>query len=101
MTFGAAFFNKVIIKNKENNEKKSIESDILIIAAGTRPDTILAKSIGCKIGVTGGIVVNEKSETTVKDVYAVGDCTEYIDYVTKKPLLELKGPKITNHFLAA
>ncbi|UCB58668.1 MAG: FAD-dependent oxidoreductase [Thermoplasmatales archaeon] len=92
---------KVIIKNKENNEEKYIETDILIIATGTKPDTMLARSIGCKIGITGGILVNEKSETTVKDVYAVGDCTEYIDYVTKKPLLAGLGSVAVRQGIAA
>lgn len=92
---------KVIIKNKENNEEKYIETDILIIATGTKPDTMLARSIGCKIGITGGILVNEKSETTVKDVYAVGDCTEYIDYVTKKPLLVGLGSVAVRQGIAA
>lgn len=92
---------KVIIKNKETNEEKSIDTDILIIATGTKPDTVLAKSIGCKIGSTGGILVNEKSETTVKDVFAVGDCTEYIDYVTKKPLIVGLGSIVVRQGIAA
>jgi NADH oxidase (H2O2-forming) len=43
---------------------------------------MLAENAGCSIGKTGGILVNEKSETSIKHIYAVGDCTEYIDYVT-------------------
>jgi NADH oxidase (H2O2-forming) len=58
-----------------------------MIAAGTKPETTLAKTIGCTIGKTGGIQVNETSETSVKNVYAVGDCTEYIDYITNQPLV--------------
>ena len=77
----------VIIKDQKNNQKKQIDTDLLVIAAGTKPDVSLAKSIGCKIGKTGGIIVNEKSETSVKNVYAVGDCTEYKDFITKEPVL--------------
>lgn len=76
----------LIIKEKTTGEEKKIETDLLIIATGTKPDTTLAKTIGCTIGKTGGIQVNETSETSVKDVYAVGDCTEYTDYVTNEPL---------------
>ena len=76
----------LIIKEKTTGEEKKIETDLLIIATGTKPETTLAKTIGCIIGKTGGIQVNRTSETSVKNVYAVGDCTEYIDYVTNEPL---------------
>ena len=76
----------LIIKEKTTGEEKKIETDLLIIATGTKPETTLAKTIGCSIGKTGGIQVNRTSETSVKNVYAVGDCTEYIDYVTNEPL---------------
>ena len=76
----------LIIKEKTTGEEKKIQTDLLIIAAGTKPEITLAKTIGCTIGITGGIQVNETSETSVKNVYAVGDCTEYIDYVTNQPL---------------
>ena len=78
---------KVFIKNNNTKEEKDIDTDILIIATGGKPEVTLAKDIGCKIGETGGIVVNEKSETNVKNVYAAGDCTEYQDFVTNQPLL--------------
>ena len=77
----------VTIKNNYTGEEKNIKTDFLIIATGTRPEISLAKKIGCKIGETGGIAVNNRSETSVKNVYAVGDCTEFVDFVTKKPLL--------------
>ena len=75
---------KVFIKNNETNEEQNIDTDLLIIATGSKPDITLAKDSGCKIGETGGIIVNEKSETRLKNIYAVGDCTEYLDFVTKK-----------------
>ena len=77
--------NKVFIKNKETGEEKEIDTDILVIAAGIKPEISLAKKIGCRIGETGGIIVDKRCETTIRDVYAAGDCTEYIDFVTKKP----------------
>jgi NADH oxidase (H2O2-forming) len=76
---------KVIIKNNETGEQQNILTDLLIVSAGCKPDTSLAKTIGCKLNEKGYIVVNDKSETSVENVYAVGDCTEYIDFVTKKP----------------
>jgi NADH oxidase (H2O2-forming) len=78
--------SKVFIKNQETGEERDIDTDLMIIATGCKPEVSLAKNIGCKIGETGGIFINEKSETSVKNVYAVGDCTEYYDFVTKKPV---------------
>lgn len=76
----------VFIKDNKTHEEKIIDTDFLIIATGIKQDVLLAKSIGCKIGITGGIIVNEKSESSIKNVYAVGDCTEFIDFITKKPI---------------
>lgn len=76
--------DRVFIKDNKTNEEKKVETDILVIATGAKPDVSLAKSIGCKIGKTGGIIINEKAESSVKNVYAVGDCTEYKDFVTKE-----------------
>ena len=78
---------KILIKDNTSGELKSVDTDFLILATGTKPETTLAKSIGCKIGKTGGIIVNKKCETSIKDVYSVGDCTEYVDFVTAKPTL--------------
>ncbi len=73
-------------KDNTTGEETKIVTDLLIIATGTKPETSLAKTIGCTIGKTGGILVNDKTETSLKNVYAVGDCTEYTDFVTNKPL---------------
>jgi NADH oxidase (H2O2-forming) len=77
--------NKLYIKNNENSKIIDIKTDILIIATGTKP-SIPNFCKGLKIGKTGGIVVNNKCETSFKNVYAVGDCTEYIDFITKKSI---------------
>ena len=77
---------KIFIKNIKTYEEKIVDTDLLIIAAGTKPEISLAKKAGCKIGKTGGIIINDKSETSIKDIFAVGDCTEYLDFVTKEPI---------------
>jgi NADH oxidase (H2O2-forming) len=76
----------LIIMDATTGEEQIIETNLLVIATGTKPETTLAKNIGCNIGKTGGIIINEKTETSVKNVYAVGDCTEYRDFVTNDPL---------------
>ncbi len=91
----------VSIKDKKIGEKKEIQTDMLIVATGTRPQVLLAEKIGCKIGKTGGIVVNEKSETNIKNVYAVGDCTEYVNFVNNKPILVGLGSIVVRQGIAA
>lgn len=77
---------KTIIRNNETGDEKEINTDLLVISTGIKPETKLAENIGCKIGKTGRIKVNNKSKTNIKNIYAAGDCTEYIDFVTNKPI---------------
>jgi len=88
-------------KNNETGEEEDIETDLLVISTGCKPKISLAKSAGCKIGKTGYITVNERSETSVENVYAVGDCTEYKDFVTKKPLPIGLGSVVVRQAIAA
>ncbi|MEM0466483.1 MAG: FAD-dependent oxidoreductase [Candidatus Thermoplasmatota archaeon] len=92
---------EVVLKNRITNEEQKLNTDILIIATGCRPETSLAQQIGCKIGKTGGIIVNERSETNVSDVYAVGDCTEYRDFVTREPICIGLGSIVVRQAIAA
>jgi len=75
----------IIAKNKKTNEETEIHTDFIVLATGVKPDVKLAKEAGCEIGDAGGIKVNNKSETNIKNIYAAGDCTEYYDYITAKP----------------
>jgi len=77
---------KIVIKDRETKKEQRIDTDLLILCVGIRPETKLAETIGCKIGIKGGIIVDRKSETNIKNIYAVGDCTEYKDFITKKPI---------------
>lgn len=92
---------KVFIKNNETSEEKTIDTNLLIVATGTRSEISLAKNAGCKIGKTGGIIVNDKSETSVENIYAVGDCTEYLDFVTKEPVPVGLGSIVVRQGIAA
>jgi NAD(P)H-nitrite reductase large subunit len=58
----------------ENGEK--IGFDILVLAVGVRPNTSLLKGIA---QIDKGIVIDAKSQTTAKDIYAAGDCTQTLD----------------------
>ena len=52
-----------------------------------RANTALAQSAGIKLGITGGIWVDEYLQTSVPDIYAVGDVIEYPHPITRKPWL--------------
>lgn len=61
---------------------KTIEFDILIVAAGVRPNTRLIAEAGGK--VNRGIVTDEYCRTTLADIYAAGDCTESYDITAEE-----------------
>jgi nitrite reductase (NADH) large subunit len=48
--------------------------DMLVISAGIKPRDELAKLSGLQVGQRGGIVVNDKLQTTDKNIYAIGEC---------------------------
>lgn len=53
---------------------KTVEFDTLVLAVGVRANTALIKEIGGE--VNRGILVNDRMETSLESIYAVGDCTE-------------------------
>ncbi len=70
-----------------------IQADFIILSIGVKPDTTLAKEAGLKIGETGGVWVNEYLQTSVEDIYAVGDSIEFPHPITNKPTIAfLAGP---------
>jgi len=66
---------------------KPYNTDAVLFMTGVRPNTKLAENFGVKLGKLGGIIVDEKMMTSVKDVFAVGDCVELKDPLTEDPLL--------------
>ena len=66
---------------------KTIPADMVLLSIGVRPATALAQQAGLELGETGGIRVDEHLETSVKDIYAVGDAIEYLHPLTGKPWL--------------
>jgi len=71
----------------------SIETDFVILSIGVKPDVMLAKKAGLKIGETGAIWVDPYLQTSKKDIYALGDCIEYPHPVSGTPVITyLAGP---------
>lgn len=70
-----------------------IKADMVIVAAGVSPENSLAKDAGLALGEKGAIKVNEYMQTSVEDIYAVGDAVEIKNFVTEKGgLIPLAGP---------
>lgn len=61
-----------------------IKSQAVIVAIGVKPDTTLASKIGCKLGLTGGIAVDQHYQTSIPNIYAVGDAIEVSHMLTRK-----------------
>ena len=66
----------------ENGNK--LDADAVILSMGYRPNTDLAKKAGLKLNEKGFIKVDEYMRTDINDVFAVGDCAEKRDFVTRK-----------------
>ena len=68
-----------------------VKTDMVIMATGVRARTDLAKKIGAAMGETKLIKVDERMETSVKGVYAAGDCVESTSAITGKPTMSQLG----------
>ena len=66
--------DKTLNLSLSNDEK--IDTGLLIMAIGVRPETQLAAAAGIELGELGGIAVNEHMQTNDRYIYAVGDAIE-------------------------
>lgn len=70
-----------------------LHADMVVLAIGVTPDTVLAKEAGLELGLKGSIVVNDRMETSVPDIYAVGDAVQVKHFVTgQDAVISLAGP---------
>ena len=74
-------------------DNPSLQADMVVLAIGVTPDTVLAKEAGLELGIKESIVVNDRMETSVPDIYAAGDAVQVKHYVTgNDALISLAGP---------
>lgn len=79
---------KVILENQA-----ILAADLIILSVGISPESALAQKAGAKVGIRSGIVVDEHYETTVKDIYAVGDAILVKQQISgKEALVSLASP---------
>ncbi len=81
--------NKLLVKT----ECEQLPFEMVVLAIGVMPDTALVNNLGINKGIKGSIIVNDKMETEIKDIYAVGDAIQINHYITGQPtLIPLAGP---------
>ena len=74
-------------------DEAPLHADMVVLAIGVNPDTALAREAGLALGIKGSIVVNDRMETSVPDIYAVGDAVQVKHSVTgQDALISLAGP---------
>ncbi|WP_427339921.1 CoA-disulfide reductase [Caloranaerobacter sp. DY30410] len=72
---------------------KTLDADIVILAIGVRPDSKLAIDCGLEVNQRGGIIVDEYLRTSDKNIFAIGDAIEVVDFVNgSKTMIPLAGP---------
>ena len=70
---------------------KEVDCDIAIVCSGVTPNAELARDAGINIGETGAIMTNKHMETSLKNIYACGDCAETNFIVTNTPVWQPLG----------
>ena len=79
---------KVILENGE-----VLNSDLTILSIGVKPATEIVGEAGIELGMRGGILVDERYETNIKDIYAVGDAILVKQQITgEDALISLASP---------
>ena len=78
-------------------DKRTIPADLVILAAGVKPNVELAQSAGLAIGPSGAIAVDEHMLTSDPDIYAGGDCAENTHIISGEKLFSPMGSTANKH----
>ena len=74
------------VTSVETENGQVFDTDLVVICTGVRPNVEIAVEAGIKLGITSAIKVNKRMETSIKDIYACGDCCEENFIVTNTPV---------------
>lgn len=66
-------------------DKRRIPADLVILALGVRPDSVLAANAGIPLGEKGAIKVNDRMQTEREGIWAAGDCVQSFHLVSRRP----------------
>jgi len=94
------YLNSTVTEIEENNGTFvvlqtgiKIPSDLIIFCAGVRPNTEIAKLANINLNSKGGIIVNNRLETNIHDIYAIGDAVQITEIVSNTgAMIPLAGP---------
>ena len=86
-----SFTGDQVFFETDNGDK--LNADMVVVAVGVAPENTLAKKAGLELGVKGAIKVNSKMQTSVPDIYAVGDAVQVKHFITEQDtVISLAGP---------
>jgi NADPH-dependent 2,4-dienoyl-CoA reductase/sulfur reductase-like enzyme len=63
----------------------TVSADLVLVAAGVRPDTSLAAAAGIALGPSGAIRVTQRMATEIPGIWAAGDCVETWHQLLQRP----------------
>jgi len=82
--------NRYLVIPKSGNQ---IETDLIILSIGIKPESQLAKEAGLELGPKGHIIIDNHMRTSDPNIYAVGDAVEIKNYITQQQTaIALAGP---------
>ncbi|AIY79967.1 CoA-disulfide reductase [Clostridium botulinum] len=73
---------KIILKSG-----RKINTDMIILSIGVKPETRIAKEAGIELNERGAIIVDKHMKTSDSNIFALGDAIEVMDFVNKKPTM--------------
>lgn len=72
---------------------RTVETDLVVLSIGVRPETSLARDAGLALGPRGHLRVNGFMQTSDPAIYAAGDAVEVEDFISGEPTaVPLGGP---------
>jgi len=80
------FVGDGFVKGAILNNGVSLDVDLVIVGAGIKPNSEIARDAGIEMGRTGAIAVNQRMETNILGIFAAGDCAEAFHLVLGRPV---------------
>ncbi len=74
------------VKKSILSNGQMIDSELVVVGAGIKPNSEIAREAGIEIGKTGAIAVNQRMETNIPGIYSAGDCAEAYHLVLNRPV---------------
>lgn len=74
------------VKKSILSNGQMVDSELVVVGAGIKPNSEIAREAGIEIGKTGAIAVNQRMETNIPGIYSAGDCAEAYHLVLNRPV---------------